>query len=451
VVRRLQAAGFTFNPDKAVFGASEIKYLGHLVSRRGVKILPDRVAAVANYPHPVNLRALRRFIGMVGFCARFVPNFGDIAAPLYNLKKNGVPFEWNDSHQRAFERLKRALCEAPDFSKDFVLATALHSLIINERDDAEDILEFLNHKLVLRKLIFKDCNFCVGSSAFLAKIVEFYPDLEGLSLIGCCPLTSDCYGHILELEQLSELHLIEYEGLSGETLRRIADSCRKLEKLTLQTGEQGQEQSDEQDVIYVISILGEQLTTLSLSGGNVTDVTYLYLNNCTRLQELELICCKNMTDTGLRDGIAALNNLTSLTLTFCMNLSTHAWSTLLNRSSMSSILMLQLVGNDNLNNEGLTGIAQKCKHLDISQSKSVTEDGIVMVIQECRQLRVINVSGIQNITGEKFLPLVPSFLPHLRKLCLNWCHKLLRKCKEKLQAAAPKLEVTTVKCKYEMA
>ena len=73
VLSRLQRSGFTLNPDKVVLGASEIKYLGHLISARGVKILPERVTAIQDYPRPVNLRSLRRFIGMVGFYARFIP------------------------------------------------------------------------------------------------------------------------------------------------------------------------------------------------------------------------------------------------------------------------------------------------------------------------------------------------------------------------------------------
>jgi hypothetical protein len=67
-------------------------------------------------------------MGMVGFYARFIPGYGDIAVVLHALKKKGVAFVWNVQHQEAFERLKRALCEAPvlqvtDFSREFVLAT----------------------------------------------------------------------------------------------------------------------------------------------------------------------------------------------------------------------------------------------------------------------------------------------------------------------------------------
>jgi hypothetical protein len=66
------------------------------------------------------------------------------------------------------------------------------------------------------------------------------------------------------------------QGLSGETLRVIADSCQHLKKLSLH----GFYEIDDDDVIHVIKKLGKQLTTLVL-GVPVSGV-YLYLNNCAR-------------------------------------------------------------------------------------------------------------------------------------------------------------------------
>jgi hypothetical protein len=68
VLRRLEKVGFTLNP-KVMLGASEIKYLGHLLSSRGVKVLPDRGETIQRYPRTTNQRALKRFLGMVGFYA----------------------------------------------------------------------------------------------------------------------------------------------------------------------------------------------------------------------------------------------------------------------------------------------------------------------------------------------------------------------------------------------
>ena len=136
VLDRLQSAGFTLNFDKITIAASEIKYLGNLLSSKGISVLPDRVTAINSYPRPSNLRTLRRFLGMTGFYARFIPNFSECAAVLHALKRKGSPFIWASEHQAAFEALKKALMEAPvlqipDFDKDFVLVTDASDLAIS--------------------------------------------------------------------------------------------------------------------------------------------------------------------------------------------------------------------------------------------------------------------------------------------------------------------------------
>jgi hypothetical protein len=68
------------------------------------------------------------------------------------------------------------------------------------------------------------------------------------------------------------------QELNGTTVRLIADSCQHLKKLSLD----GVEQIENDDVIHVIKRLGKQLTTLTLDGGRLTDVAYLYLSNCAR-------------------------------------------------------------------------------------------------------------------------------------------------------------------------
>jgi len=68
-----------------------------------------------------------------------------------------------------------------------------------------------------------------------------------------------------------------HQGLSGETVRLIADNCQHLKKLSLDCVSQMDD-----DVIHVINRLGKQLTTLDLYGTVLTDVAYSYLKNCSR-------------------------------------------------------------------------------------------------------------------------------------------------------------------------
>ena len=136
VLDRLQTAGFTLNFHKVNIAATEIQYLGHILSSKGISVLPDRIAVICSYPRPNNLRALRRFLGMAGVYARFIPEFSRFAAALLALKRKGVPFDWTCEHQEAFEALKRALSQAPvlqipDFNREFILVTDASDLAIS--------------------------------------------------------------------------------------------------------------------------------------------------------------------------------------------------------------------------------------------------------------------------------------------------------------------------------
>jgi hypothetical protein len=136
VLGRLRSAGFTLNKEKLVLGASEIKYLGHYLSSRGIRVIPDMVEAIKQYPCPRNLRGVRRFLGMISFYARFIPAFSQRAAPLHRLKAKGIHFVWGEAQQALFESLKTALWEAPvlqvpDFAKEFVLVTDASDIAVS--------------------------------------------------------------------------------------------------------------------------------------------------------------------------------------------------------------------------------------------------------------------------------------------------------------------------------
>jgi hypothetical protein len=88
------------------------------------------------------------------------------------------------------------------------VAPALHSLIVRERRDAAYIMEFLFHKhFDLKKLRLEHCWLGEDTTGLLANIVDLCPNLEGLSLTDCQPLTSAGYDLIPRLKKLSELNL----------------------------------------------------------------------------------------------------------------------------------------------------------------------------------------------------------------------------------------------------
>ncbi|KAJ9514103.1 hypothetical protein QJQ45_002185 [Haematococcus lacustris] len=128
-LRMLQATGLKAHPDKSVFGADVVEYLGHNVSSHGLSPTEAKVAAVTALPTPTCLHDLRQIMGFINYYRCYVPNFSAIAAPITHLTSKGAPWVWGEEHQQAFATLKAAICtpglvlRRADHERPFVLHT----------------------------------------------------------------------------------------------------------------------------------------------------------------------------------------------------------------------------------------------------------------------------------------------------------------------------------------
>ena len=124
VLAVLRAEKLYENIAKCTFCTDRVVFLGFVVTADGIHVDEEKIQAIKDWPVPKNVSQVRSFHGLAGFYRRFVKDFSTIAAPLNNLTKKDVPFLWGDEQDKAFQELKRKLCEAPllqlpDFVKTF--------------------------------------------------------------------------------------------------------------------------------------------------------------------------------------------------------------------------------------------------------------------------------------------------------------------------------------------
>ncbi|CAB0037858.1 unnamed protein product [Trichogramma brassicae] len=128
MMNRFKAANMSIEPAKCQMLKREAKVLGHIVGNGEIRMDPENISAMKDFPAPTNAKKLKQFLGLAGYYRKFIKNYASIARPLRKFLKKTVQFKWTDEQSQAFADLKARMCEypvlrAPDMSKQFILTT----------------------------------------------------------------------------------------------------------------------------------------------------------------------------------------------------------------------------------------------------------------------------------------------------------------------------------------
>ena len=115
VFKKLCDAKLSMKLSKYHFFAKEIQYLGHILGTEGIKPVPAKTEAIKAMHPQVNPKQVCAFLGLVGYYGKFI--------------QEDVKFEWKETHQYAFMKLKEAIIQAPilrylDTTKLYIVYTA---------------------------------------------------------------------------------------------------------------------------------------------------------------------------------------------------------------------------------------------------------------------------------------------------------------------------------------
>ena len=101
------------NPTKSFLGVSSGKFLGFIVTSKGIHLDPDKVTAIQDVHPPKNLKELRGLQGRLAYIRRFITNLSGRYQPFTQLMKKGVYFIWDKACKEPFENIKRYLTKLP--------------------------------------------------------------------------------------------------------------------------------------------------------------------------------------------------------------------------------------------------------------------------------------------------------------------------------------------------
>jgi hypothetical protein len=112
--------------SKCSFYQKQIHYLGHIISKDGIAVDPEKIEAIREWSAPNNVTEVRSFMGLVGYYRRFIEGLSKISHPITSLQRKGMKFQWTLDCERSFQHLKQLLTSSPilritDRNEDFIV------------------------------------------------------------------------------------------------------------------------------------------------------------------------------------------------------------------------------------------------------------------------------------------------------------------------------------------
>ena len=109
---RCRTKGIKLNKDKFQFKCSEVSFIGHVMTKDGLK--PDfrKVEAILKMERPADVPAVQRFIGLVKYLSKFLQDLSEMCEPLRHLTHKDAEWIWSYEQEDAFERIKEAVVKA---------------------------------------------------------------------------------------------------------------------------------------------------------------------------------------------------------------------------------------------------------------------------------------------------------------------------------------------------
>jgi hypothetical protein len=138
--------------------------LGFVISANELKMHPEKVNAIKNWPSPKSVFEVQIFHGLASFYRKFIQNFSGISAPMMDtVKKRQKSFHWTEEAKKSFNLLKKKITEQailvfPDFGKTFQVKCDASGFAIGavlSQDDRP--IAYFNEKLNEEKVKYSTC------------------------------------------------------------------------------------------------------------------------------------------------------------------------------------------------------------------------------------------------------------------------------------------------------
>jgi hypothetical protein len=99
--------------SKCEFWLKQVAFLGHVISKGGISVDPNKVQDVLSWKSPMSVSDIRSFLGLTRYYRRFIEGFLKISKPITQLLEKDKQFKWTPACEASFQELKKQLTTMP--------------------------------------------------------------------------------------------------------------------------------------------------------------------------------------------------------------------------------------------------------------------------------------------------------------------------------------------------
>ncbi|KAJ9544554.1 hypothetical protein OSB04_024261 [Centaurea solstitialis] len=142
------------NPTKCSFGVRAGKFLGYMVTQRGIEASPEQIKAIKEIQSPRNVKEVQKLTGRVAALNRFISRSSDKYHLFYNVLRKNHGFNWTEAHEKALQDLKQYMASPPLLTKPIegeslqlylaVSNNAVSAVLVREDDQQQHPIYYIS-------------------------------------------------------------------------------------------------------------------------------------------------------------------------------------------------------------------------------------------------------------------------------------------------------------------
>ncbi|KAI5325535.1 hypothetical protein L3X38_034609 [Prunus dulcis] len=238
------------NPKKCAFGVSSGKFLGFMISQRGIEANPEKIKAIIDMERPKTTKDIQSLTGRVAALTRFISKATDKCVPFFKALKGGKrDITWTAECDNAFQALKNYMSKAPLLSKPLpgeilylylsVSGTAVSSVLIRKPEKAELPIFYVSKALQSAELRYPPLEQLALALVVSARRLRPYFQAHGIKV-----LTNQPFRQVLQKPEISGRLIkwaielgefdIQFVPRPAEKGQAVADFISELTPATVQ-------------------------------------------------------------------------------------------------------------------------------------------------------------------------------------------------------------------------